>query len=59
MFYITQRLIKDIIKSSCPDIIFEGSCFSFFFHWNAVCVLHQVRQLYPNPKDVPFMGHFF
>jgi hypothetical protein len=23
------------------------------------CVLHQVRQLYPNPKDVPYMGHFF
>jgi hypothetical protein len=32
MFYITQRLIKDIIKSSCPDIIFEVSYFfSFFF----------------------------
>jgi hypothetical protein len=51
--------IKDIIKSSCPDIIFEDSCFFRFFHWNAVCVLNQVRQLYQNSKDVPYMGHFF
>ena len=23
------------------------------------CVLEQVRGLYPNPKDVPYMGHFW